>query len=98
MTWNPIETVPYNTPVLVFVEEYHGRKLILKTKYISSFTVECGANRSDCVDYCKITSRKFYSEGFYEIVDTLSILIPIQFDGSNEPSHWTEIPSFPVGA
>lgn len=92
--WQPIETAPLNTIILVHYKNGCGKSRVIKARYITKFTEENHSGEDWC-DYNEASDTYYDPEGWYEEIDNWPDYSHVAFCGNN-PDAWQPLPTPPI--
>lgn len=96
MNWQPIETAPHMTAILIFYQRhYHDRAfgIIVKGIYYDKFAIESMEDESI---YDEKTDDYYVPEGWYEMIDNWDDYDICKLYPKNKPTHWMPLPNHPI--
>lgn len=91
--WQPIETAPKNTVILVFYKNSCDKGRIVIARYITKYTEE-NHLREDWCDYNEENDTYYDREGWYEEIDNWPDYSHLAFC-EGVPTYWMPLPQPP---
>ena len=93
--WQPIETAPNMTKILVFYRNRNGKGRIIKAFKCGKYESEnSGDDGGDWSEYCDEKDAYFDPPGWYEKIDNWDDFTHVTVT-EGEPTHWMPLPEPP---
>lgn len=96
MKWQPIETAPKATKVLITYNNSKGKSRVIVARYLPKYFMEDDAYFDDSMDYNEENDTYYYPEGWYEQIDNWDSYTDM-FISEGVPTHWMPLPNPPQG-